>query len=57
MIWYSRKGVVEKLLFEAVKAARDHALATFAARNKDGIVAVEVRKDDGTVVFSQAGTT
>lgn len=42
--------------FDAEKAARDHALGTFPARKQDdGIVAVEVRKDDGTVVFSQAG--
>lgn len=56
VIWYGRQGVVEKTPFDAEKAARDHALATFPARKQDdGIVAVEVRKDDGTVVFSQAG--
>ncbi|UVK42019.1 hypothetical protein BPNPMPFG_003657 [Mesorhizobium sp. AR07] len=55
VIWYGKQGIVEKASFEAEKAARDHALATFSARNMDGIVAVEVRKDDGTVVFSQAG--
>ncbi|BCG96752.1 hypothetical protein [Mesorhizobium sp. 131-2-1] len=56
VIWYGKQGIVEKTPFDAEKAARDHALATFAARKQnDGIVAVEVRKDDGTVVFSQAG--
>ncbi|MCZ8546656.1 hypothetical protein OOJ09_20900 [Mesorhizobium qingshengii] len=45
-----------KTPFDAEKAARDHAMATFPARKlEDGIVAVEVRKDDGTVVFSKAG--
>jgi hypothetical protein len=56
VIWYGKQGIVEKTPFDAEKAARDHALATFPARKQnDGIVAVEVRKDDGTVVFSQAG--
>ena len=56
VIWYGRQGIVEKMPFDTEKAARDHALATFLARKQnDGIVAVEVRKDDGTVVFSQAG--
>lgn len=55
LIWYGRQGIVEKVSFDAEKAARDHALANFPLRNQQGIVAVEVRKDDGTVVFSQAG--
>lgn len=56
VIWYGKEGIVEKTPFGAEKVARDHALATFLARKQnDGIVAVEVRKDDGTVVFSQAG--
>jgi hypothetical protein len=56
VIWYGKQGIVEKMPFDAEKAARDHAQAMFLARKKgDGIVAVEVRKDDGTVVFSQAG--
>jgi len=56
VIWYGKEGIVEKTPFDAEKAAKDHALATFLARKQnDGIVAVEVRKDDGTVVFSQAG--
>lgn len=54
VIWYGKQGIVEKVPFEAEKAARDHALSTFPDR-KSGIVAVEVRKDDGTVVFSRAG--
>ncbi|QKC82067.1 hypothetical protein [Mesorhizobium sp. NZP2077] len=56
VIWYGRQGVVEKAPFDAEKDAREHAQATFAARQQDdGVVAVEVRKHDGTVVFSQAG--
>lgn len=56
VIWYGKQGIVEKTPFDAEKAARDHALATFPGRKQhEGIVAVEVRKDDGTVVFSQAG--
>ena len=56
VIWYGRHGIAEKTPFDTEKAARDHAQATFLARKQgDGIVAVEVRKDDGTVVFSQAG--
>jgi len=42
--------------FDAEKEAREHAQASFAARQQDdGVVAVEVSKPDGTVVFSQAG--
>ena len=56
MIWYGKQGIFEKVPFDAEKAARDHALATFPARKEvDGIVAVEVRKDDGAVMFSLAG--
>lgn len=56
LIWYGRQGIVEQIPFDAEKAARDQALATFPIRKEvDGIVAVEVRKDDGTVVFSLAG--
>jgi hypothetical protein len=56
VIWYGKKGIVEKTPFDAEKAARDHVFTTFPARKQDdGIVAVEVRKDDGTVVFSKAG--
>lgn len=56
VIWYGKKGVFEKTSFDAEKAALDHVLATFPIRKEvDGIVAVEVRNDDGTVVFSLAG--
>ncbi|UVK37670.1 hypothetical protein LHFGNBLO_004743 [Mesorhizobium sp. AR10] len=56
VIWYGKKGIVDKTPFDAEKAARDHILATFPARKRDDdVVAVEVRKDDGTVVFSQQG--
>ncbi|WP_457155840.1 hypothetical protein [Mesorhizobium sp. P5_C1] len=54
VIWYGKQGILEKTHFDAEKVARDYALATFTDR-KSGIVAVEVRKDDGTVVFSKAG--
>ncbi|MBB6411942.1 hypothetical protein [Mesorhizobium sangaii] len=54
VIWYGKRGIAEMTPFDTEKAARDHALATFADR-KSGIVAVEVRKEDGTVVFSKAG--
>ncbi|PZV33186.1 hypothetical protein B5V02_38250 [Mesorhizobium kowhaii] len=56
VIWYGKQGVVEKTPFDAEKAARDHVFAAFPARKRDdGIVAVEIRKDDDTVVFSRAG--
>jgi hypothetical protein len=55
VIWYGREGIVEKTTFDAEKNAKDHAIATFPTR-KAGIVAVQVRKDDGTVVFSRAGS-
>lgn len=54
VIWYGKQGILKKTPFDAEKAARDHALEMFADR-KSGVVAVEVRKDDGTVVFSKAG--
>lgn len=53
VIWYDKAGIVAKTLFDTEKAARDHAAAMFPDRRKDeGIVAVEVRKDSGDVVFS-----
>jgi len=56
VIWYGRQGILEKTLFEAERAARDHALATYPSRKEvDGIVAMEIRNDDGKVVFSLAG--
>ena len=56
VIWYGKQGVVEKTPFDAERDARDHAQASFAARqHNDGVVAVEVRKPDWAVVFSQAG--
>ncbi|QPC95693.1 hypothetical protein [Mesorhizobium sp. INR15] len=53
LIWYGKQGMVEKMPFDGEKAARDYALAQFPARTQDGIVAVEVRKDDGTVVSAR----
>ena len=38
-----------------MKTAKDHAISTFKVRMRDdGVVSVEVRKDNGTVVFSYA---
>ena len=56
VVWYGREGIVAKTPFEAEKTAKDHVIETFPARQQsDGIVAVEVRKDNGDVVFSLAG--
>jgi hypothetical protein len=58
VIWYGRQGIVAKVPFDAEKPAKDHAIATFSDRKQnDGIVAVEVRKENGEVVFSRAGNT
>ena len=55
VIWYGRQGIVDKEIFDAEKTAKDHAVAMFQTRRgDDGIVTVEVRKDNGTVVFSHA---
>jgi hypothetical protein len=55
VIWYGKQGIVAKTPFDAEKSAKDHAIETFPARKRDdGIVAVEIRKDDGVVVFSRA---
>ena len=56
VIWYGEHGIVAKTPFADEKTAKTHAIATFPALvQNDGIVSVEVRKDDGTVVFSHAG--
>ena len=56
VIWYGRQGIIEKATFDAERAAKDHAIAMFQTRKvDDGVVAVEVRKDSGAVVFSHAG--
>ena len=56
VIWYGKKGVLENTPFLDEKTARTHATGMFPDRRQnDGAVAVEVRKDDGTVVFSKAG--
>lgn len=55
IIWYGRRGFVDKVIFDTEKAAKDHAISMFQTRKgDDGIVSVEVRKDNGTVVFSHA---
>ena len=55
VIWYGRQGIVDKMAFDAEKAAKDHAIAMFPSRKQnDRIVSVEVRKDNGAVVFSHA---
>ena len=53
VIWYGRKGIIDKVIFDAEKAARDHAISMFPTRHgDDGVVCVEVRKESGAVVFS-----
>ena len=55
VIWYGKQGIVAKTPFDAEKPAKDHAIEMFPTRKRDdGIVAVEVRKDNGAVVFSRA---
>ena len=55
VIWYGRKGIIDKVTFDAEKMARDHAIAMFQTRKSDdGVISVEVRKDSGAVVFSHA---
>ncbi|MEI9410282.1 hypothetical protein [Mesorhizobium salmacidum] len=54
VIWYGRKGIIDKVTFDAEKVAKDHAIAMFQTRRgDDGVICVEVRKD-GTVVFSHS---
>ena len=55
VIWYGRLGIVDKAVFDTEKTAKDHAVSTFQARKgDDGVVSVEVRKENGAVVFSHA---
>jgi hypothetical protein len=55
VIWYGRQGIVDKATFDAEKSAKDHAIAVFPTRKSDeGVVCVEVRKDNGAVVYSHA---
>ncbi|TPM05350.1 hypothetical protein FJ960_13095 [Mesorhizobium sp. B2-3-11] len=55
VIWYGRRGIVDKHTFDAEKAAKDYATSMFQTRKgDDGVLSVEVRKDNGTVVFSHA---
>ena len=56
VIWYTRAGILETTPFDDEKTAKGHATSMFPAKRlNDGVVSVEVRKDDGTVVFSKAG--
>ncbi|WP_095779647.1 hypothetical protein [Mesorhizobium sp. WSM3868] len=55
VIWYGRKGIIDKVIFDAEKTARDHAISMFQTRKgDDGVISVEVRRDNGAVVFSPA---
>lgn len=55
VIWYGRQGLIDRETFGAEKIAKDHAVSMFSTRKGyDGVVSVEVRKDNGTVVFSHA---
>ena len=56
VIWYTKTGILGKTPFNDEKTAKGHATSMFPAKRlNDGVVAVEVRKDDGTVVYSHAG--
>ena len=56
VIWYTKSGILGKTPFPDEKAAKGHAVAMFPAMQlKDGVISVEVRKDNCTVVFSHAG--
>ncbi|UCI09482.1 hypothetical protein [Mesorhizobium sp. B1-1-8] len=53
VIWYDRRGVIDKVTYDAEKTAKNHAISMFQTRRgDDGVVCVEVRKDNGAVVFS-----
>ncbi|MER9330581.1 hypothetical protein [Mesorhizobium sp. M0488] len=55
VIWYGRQGIVDKVTFDTEKTAKDHAISMFQTRRgDDGIVSVEVRKDNGALIFSHA---
>ena len=55
VVWYGRQGVIDKVTFDAEKVAKNHAIAMFQTRRgDDGVVSVEVRKENGAVVFSHA---
>ncbi|PBB67406.1 hypothetical protein CK228_16425 [Mesorhizobium sp. WSM4312] len=55
VIWYGRQGIIDQETFDTEKVAKDHAIAMFQTRRgDDGVVCVEVRKDNGAVVFSHA---
>ncbi|MBB6410711.1 putative membrane-anchored protein [Mesorhizobium sangaii] len=54
VIWYTKTGILGQTPFNDYKTAKGHATSMLPARRRnDGVVSVEVRKDDGTVVFSQ----
>ena len=55
VVWYDREGIIDKSTFDAEKKAKDYAIAMFPTR-KAGVVAVQIRKDDGTVIYSRAGS-
>ena len=41
VIWYGRQGVVDKIIFDAEKAAKEHAISMFPTRKgDDGVVSV-----------------
>lgn len=55
VIWYGRQGLIDRMTFDAEKTAKDHATSMFSTRKgDDGVISVEVRKDNGAVVFSHA---
>ncbi|MBZ9669049.1 hypothetical protein [Mesorhizobium sp. ES1-3] len=58
VIWYGRKGIIDKVTFDAEKVAKDHAMAMFQTRRgDDGAVSVEVRKDNGLLSLAMPRTS
>jgi hypothetical protein len=55
VMWYGREGLLDKTPFETERDAKEYAIAMFPAKKQSfGVVAVEVRKDNGEVVYSHA---
>ncbi|MEO5758730.1 MAG: hypothetical protein ABIQ51_17920 [Mesorhizobium sp.] len=57
VIWYGKKGELARLPFDDEKSAKTHVTSMLPIKIvSDGVVAVEVRKADGAVVYSHAGS-
>jgi hypothetical protein len=56
VIWYTKTAVLGRTPFPDEKVAKGHAVAMYRAmRLNEGVVSVEVRKENGMVVYSHAG--